>query len=397
MEVMIEKKESKQLDYIYFDQAASSFPKPKSVIDAVSEALLMYGANPGRGSHHLARKANEVVSQTRVKLASMFGIKQPKQVLFYQNATMALNQAIKGLHWGEGDHVITTAYEHNSVRRPLEYLKKEKGISISYITPEENGIISLDSIEKEITNKTKCIIVSHGSNLTGAIAPIKEIGEFAVGKSLTFIVDASQTAGIIPINLVENHIDLLAFPGHKGLLGPQGTGVLIAKEKLDLIPLVHGGTGGHSESPEQPLEWPERYESGTLNTPGLAGLLAGVEEVLKLGVDSIFEHEWELTKRCISGLNEIEGVTVFGPDMIEKRLGVIPFIIDGVDVHEAGMILDEHYKIALRAGFHCSPLAHGVINTSDYGGTLRASFGPYNTEKEVDYFIQAIAEIKAAF
>ena len=190
---------------------------------------------------------------------------------------------------------------------------------------------------------------------------------------------------------------MLAFPGHKGLLGPQGTGVLIAKEKLDLIPLVHGGTGGHSESPEQPLEWPERYESGTLNTPGLAGLLAGVEEVLKLGVDSIFEHEWELTKRCISGLNEIEGVTVFGPDMIEKRLGVIPFIIDGVDVHEAGMILDEHYKIALRAGFHCSPLAHGVINTSDYGGTLRASFGPYNTEKEVDYFIQAIAEIKAAF
>ncbi len=379
---------------IYFDQAASSFPKPTTVAAAVAKAINEYGANPGRGGHQLASQAAAIIYETRVKLAKLFGEKDPNNVIFCQNATHALNQAIKGLSFKKGDHVISTTYEHNSVRRPLEYLKQEKGIKVTYLVSDHNGYFSREALINEILPETKLIVTSHGSNLTGAVFPIEMIGAVCKEKGIVFLVDAAQTAGILPINMEEMNIDMLAFPGHKGLLGPQGTGALIVKKSIELLPLFHGGTGSHSEDKDQPNERPNRYESGTLNTPAIAGLSAGIDEVLNIGVENIFQHEWKLTKYCLEKLQNIEGITVFGPEVDVERLAVIPFVINGTDVQEVAMIFDQHYKVALRAGLHCAPLAHETIGTVD-GGTLRASFGIYNTIEEIDRWIEMIKEIKA--
>ncbi|WP_209125213.1 aminotransferase class V-fold PLP-dependent enzyme [Alkalihalobacillus sp. BA299] len=384
------------MSYIYFDQAASSFPKPPKVGEAVLEAITEYGANPGRGGHTLAVRANDVIFNTRKKLAMMFGERNPDNVCFYLNATQALNQAIQGIQFEEGDHVISTSFEHNSVRRPLERLKETKAIKVSYIEPKVNGQTLLELVEQQINEKTKAVVVSHGSNVTGTILPVEEIGKITKQHGILFIVDASQTAGILPIHMTDMNIDILAFPGHKGLMGPQGTGVLIIKEHVDLVPLIYGGTGSHSEDIHQPLKRPERFESGTLNTPGIAGLLAGIEEINSIGLDHIYEHEAKLTTYCIGKLSEIEGIRMFGPGLNEPRLAVISFTIEGIDVHEAAMILDQHYHIAVRAGLHCSPLTHSIMGTNQVG-TIRVSFGLYNTIEEIDRFIEAIKEIKSFF
>ncbi|RXJ02835.1 aminotransferase class V-fold PLP-dependent enzyme [Anaerobacillus alkaliphilus] len=381
------------MSIIYFDQAASSFPKPNTVANAVAKAINEYGANPGRGGHQLANRASEVIYETRAKLAKLFGEKDPNNVIFCQNATHALNQGIKGFPLEKGDHVISTSYEHNSVRRPLEYLKQEKGIKVTYLKSDINGHISKEDLIGEILPETKLVVTSHGSNLTGAIFPIEMIGSVCKERGISFLVDASQTAGILPIHMEQMNIDMLAFPGHKGLLGPQGTGVLIVNKSVELSPIFHGGTGSHSEQKDQPSERPNRYESGTLNTPGIAGLSAGVDEVVRIGVENIFEHEWELTQYCLEKMNKIDGVTVFGPDSSKKRLAVIPFVIDGTDIQEITMIFDQHYQVALRGGLHCAPLAHETIGTIE-AGTIRASFGIYNTKEEIDQFINMIIEIK---
>ena len=378
---------------IYFDQAASSFPKPDTVANAVIKAINEFGANPGRGGHQLANQAASVIYETRVKLAKLFGEKDPNNVIFCQNATHALNQGIKGLHLEKGDHVISTSYEHNSVRRPLEYLRQEKGVKVTYLKSDHNGHISREQLLTEVLPETKLIVASHGSNLTGAIFPIEMIGAVCKERGITFLVDASQTAGVLPINMEEMNIDMLAFPGHKGLLGPQGTGALIVKKSIELTPLFHGGTGSHSEEKDQPLARPNRYESGTLNTPGIAGLSAGIDEVVSRGVENIFQHEWKLTKHCLEKLKNVDGVSVFGPDLHVERLAVVPFIINETDVQEIAMIFDQHYQVALRGGLHCAPLAHETIGTIE-GGTLRASFGLYNTVEEIDQWIDMIIEIK---
>ncbi|WP_458411510.1 aminotransferase class V-fold PLP-dependent enzyme [Schinkia sp. CFF1] len=382
---------------IYFDQAASSFPKPKEVTDAVVEALTKYGANPGRGSHTLANEAGNKIFEARVQLAQFFGLADPRHVIFTQNATGALNQGIQGLSWQPGDHVITTAYEHNSVRRPLERLKKEIGIEITYIQPDVNGEINIAELENAITTTTKLIVATHGSNLTGAIIPIEKLGQICKKHQLLFMVDASQTAGILPIHMEKMNIDLLAFAGHKGLMGPQGTGALLINKGIELKPLMTGGTGHFSERVEQPEELPERLESGTLNTPGIAGLLAGVLYVKETGLEEIFKHEQILTEACLKGLKQIEGVTVYGPAENTKRLAVLSFNIDGVDSQEVAMILDQHYHVAVRAGLHCTPLAHQTLETIEAGGAVRASFGIFNTVDEVEKFVQAIAEIRAGY
>ncbi|WP_216831634.1 aminotransferase class V-fold PLP-dependent enzyme [Alkalihalobacterium elongatum] len=384
------------MSYIYFDQAASSFPKPEKVGQAVLEAITEYGANPGRGGHSLAVRANDVIFTARKKLAEMFGEKNPANVCFYMNATQALNQAIQGIQFEAGDHVISTSFEHNSVRRPLERVKDTKGISISYIQPDVDGKRLFELFENEINERTKAIIVSHGSNVTGTILPIEKIGQIAKAHNLLFIVDASQTAGVLPIDMKEMNIDVLAFPGHKGLMGPQGTGVLIVGDHVDLVPLIYGGTGSHSEDVGQPQKRPERYESGTLNTPGIAGLLAGIEEINRIGLRKIYEHEAELTSYCLNRLNEIEGIYILGPDGNTNRLAVISFTIEGIDIHEAAMILDQHYQIGVRSGLHCSPLAHSLIGTNEIGA-IRVSFGLYNTIEEVERFIEAVKEIKSFF
>lgn len=381
---------------IYFDQAASSFPKPKSVVEAVTEALNEYAANPGRGGHALAARAANQIYKTRAKLANFFGITDPNQVIFFNNATGAINQAIKGFPFQEGDHIITTAYEHNSIRRPLEFMKDKLNLELTYLCPNINGELTDKQINDSIKENTKLIAITHGSNLTGAIFPIKKFGDIAKQKNITFLVDASQTAGILPINMTEMNIDMLALPGHKGLLGPQGTGVLILKNPLLLEPLFHGGTGSFSELITQPEKAPERYESGTLNTPGIVGLLAGIEEVEKIGLQTIYKHEHMLTSLLIDGLEKIEGVRIYGPDKSVDRLGVVTFLLEGIDSQEVAMILDEHYHIAVRAGLHCSPLGHESIGTKDLG-TIRVSFGPYNSKEEVQQFIRAIEEIKIGY
>ncbi|NSL52364.1 aminotransferase class V-fold PLP-dependent enzyme [Calidifontibacillus erzurumensis] len=382
---------------IYFDHAATSFPKPQEVTDAVIEALTVYGANPGRGGHKLANAAAKKIFETRRELAQFFGLADPNRVIFTQNATAALNQGIFGLSFEQGDHIITTSYEHNSVRRPLERLKREVGVEITYIQPDQNGRINLEDVEKAINARTKLLVATHGSNLTGAIIPIEKLGEICKKHQLTFMVDASQTAGILPIHMTDMNIDLLAFPGHKGLMGPQGTGALLINNKIDLKPLFTGGTGHFSERLEQPEEYPERLESGTLNTPGIAGLLAGLLHIKKVGLEQIFHHEQMLAEECVSRLKKIEGVTVYGPDEGVKRLGVVSFNIDGIDSQEVALILDQHYNIAVRAGLHCSPLAHQSIGSIHTGGAIRASFGIYNTIAEVEQFVCAIEEIRTAY
>lgn len=379
---------------IYFDQAASSWPKPKGVAEAMAEAVLYYGANPGRGSHQLAAKAQEVVGQTRTKLARLFGVKNPRDIIFFSHATAAINQAIKGFDWQEGDHVLATLFEHNAVRRPLAYIRDKYGVKITWIEPDRNGRVDLDSLRQAIRPQTKLIAATHMSNVTGAILPVREIGRIAKEKGIPFLVDASQSAGILPIDVEEDGIDLLAFPGHKGLYGPQGTGGLYLTPRLELTPLFHGGTGSFSETETPPQERPYRYEAGTLNTPGLAGLNVGVDFVLTTGVEKIKKKEEELTSYCLDRLQKIEGIEVYGPDVGVERGPVISFNLIGVHPQEVATILDQHYGIATRAGLHCSPLVHQSMNTLGEG-TVRVSFGYFNQLSEVDQLIEALEEIKA--
>jgi cysteine desulfurase family protein len=381
------------MEIIYFDNAASSWPKPRSVSEKVAECIQEYGANPGRGGHQLSMRASKVIYKTRVKLAQLFGIQNPNDIFFTMNATMALNMAIKGI-LKSGDHVITTTLEHNSVRRPLEYMKKVHGVEITYIKPEIDGFV-INEFKKAIKQNTRLIAVSHASNLTGMIAPIKEIGLMAKEYQIPFLVDGSQSAGILPINVEEMNISLLGFPGHKGLYGPQGTGGLYVHPDLQLEPLLHGGTGSHSELIEQPETRPDRYESGTLNTPGIAGLLAGVEFVLDTGVEEIRKKEWELTQYTLQKFEDIQGIEVYGPPREIERVAVIAFNMLGMDASEVAYILDQEYGIAVRSGFHCTPLGHETAGTSEIGA-IRISYGYYNTREQVDQLIMALRDIQQA-
>lgn len=380
---------------IYFDQAASSFPKPPEVTNAMVEAINEYGANPGRGSHSLARRAANMINQTREKAATLFGCSNPKKALFYQNATIALNQAIKGLDWKKGDHVIATSFEHNSIRRPLEYIKEYNDVNVSYIRWKGDATNFIKDVKKEIRPETKLVAMTHASNITGTIIPIDEVISCAKEKSILTLIDASQTAGHTPINMQEQGIDMLAFPGHKGLLGPQGTGMLLVEGDIQLNPIHHGGTGSFSEIPNQPNQWPERLESGTLNTPGIAGLHAALCAYEKRKNENV-PRETFLTNQLYEGLSNIDGVTCYGPEMGEMRMPIVAFNILNVDSQEVAMILDSHYDIAVRAGLHCSPLTHEMLETTEQG-IVRASLSYYNTEEEVVEFLQAIEEIAAAY
>ncbi|ADC49638.1 aminotransferase required for NAD biosynthesis (NifS protein) [Alkalihalophilus pseudofirmus OF4] len=381
---------------IYFDHAASSYPKPKAVGEAMIEAVNEYAANPGRGGHQLAERAGRVIQEARNELAAFFNAPNGKHVWFYQNATMALNQAISGFPFEEGDHIVTTAFEHNSVLRPLHQAAKLRGISVTYIQPDEDGIISIDEMREAAGERTKAIIVSHASNVTGAIVPLKEVKQIAEEVGAILIVDASQTAGTLSIDMERDGIDLLAFAGHKSLLGPQGTGVLISKHDYQLEPLMHGGTGSYSESSTQPSEWPDRYEAGTLNTPGIAGLLAALKDVKKRGIDEVYQHEQNLLALFLEGLRKLETAEVFGPAHLHQRLAVCSFRLKEVESHELAFILDEHYGMAVRAGLHCAPMTHHALETVDTG-LVRVSFGPYNTEDEVKQLVEALIEIEQAF
>ena len=379
------------MDYVYLDNAASSWPKPPGVARAVAEMIEGNGSNPGRGSHRMAVEAGRTIFRTRMKLAKLFGISNPNDIAFAPNTTAALNAAILG--WVRpGDHVVCTAVEHNSVRRPLEFLRRTKGVRVTYVETEPDGALDAGRVERAVKEAgARLVVVNHSSNLLGSVAPLAEIAEAARRSGAALLVDAAQSAGVLPIDVEALGIDMLAFPGHKALYGPQGTGGLYISPRIDLEPVMLGGTGSQSEAAEQPSVRPDRYEAGTLNTPGIAGLGAGLDYVLAETPKAICEREWRLTQRMMEGLLRIEGVRVLGPELGKERTGIVAFIADGADSAEIAFVLDQHFGIAVRAGFHCTPLAHQTAGTFETGA-VRASVGAFTTEDEADYFVESVKE-----
>ncbi|MFH0786238.1 MAG: aminotransferase class V-fold PLP-dependent enzyme [Pseudomonadota bacterium] len=375
---------------VYLDNAASSHPKPESVYLAVNEVLRNIGANPGRGGHSLALKAGQQIAQTRQVVAKLFTIQDPNRIIFTSSATEAINLGLKGL-LGPGDHVITSSMEHNSVIRPLRFLET-LGIEITIVSGNPEGQIKAQAIEKALRKNTRLIILTHASNITGGVLPINEGAVLAHKHGLLFMVDAAQTAGLFPISVMEMGIDLLAAPGHKGLMGPQGTGFLYIGPDISLRPLIEGGTGSQSELEIQPDFLPDRMESGTLNTPGLAGLGAGVDFLLHQGLKTIRAKEIALSRMLWKGLKQNKKIRLYGPEQAEERTSTLSFNIADLNPQVVSSILDTAYDIAVRPGLHCAALAHRTLGTFPEG-TIRVSPGFFNTENEIDFLLQAITAI----
>ncbi len=374
----------------YFDNAATSFPKPDMVYKSILEAMSEYGANPGRSGHKLALKINRKIYNTRESLADLFQIKDPMNMIFTFNGTESLNLGIKGV-LKPGDHIITTSMEHNSVLRPIKYLERF-GVQSTIVQADVLGRINPADIRKAIKTNTKIILITHISNLTGTIMPVEEIGAIAKENELIFMVDAAQSAGVYTIDVETMNIDILAFPGHKGLLGPQGTGGLYIRQGLNVEESLQGGTGSISESLVQPNMSPDKYESGTPNGPGIIGLGAGLEYIKSVGMENIRKHEEKLTEYFIEEMEKIEGVKLYGPCDIRQQAAVVSLNIKDYDSSEIAYILDEQYDIMVRSGLHCAPMAHKTIGTFDQGA-VRFSFSPFNTVEEIEYGIRSIKEI----
>lgn len=374
---------------IYLDNAATSYPKPFKVYEEVMNCMVNYCANPGRGSHNMAIESALKIMEGRDLISEMFNIKNPLNIVFTSNATEALNIAIKGL-LKKGDHVISTVIEHNSVLRPLNSMAK-LGIEVTLISSDKAGFINPLDIKEEIKVNTKAIIINHASNVLGSIQDINSIGKIAKKYGVIFIVDVSQSAGCISIDVERDNIDLLAFPGHKGLLGPQGTGGLYIKEGVKLKSIKEGGTGSSSSSMIQPNELPDRFESGTLNTPGVAGLCEGLKFIKKIGIDNIYNEEMKLTEQLILELKKLPFIKIYGNTSLKNRVAVLSFNIEGVDASIVGEELNEA-EIAIRTGYHCAALIHKAIGT-EYMGTVRVSPGCFNTSKDIDELIKSIIRI----
>ncbi|MCL6459491.1 MAG: aminotransferase class V-fold PLP-dependent enzyme [Gorillibacterium sp.] len=375
----------------YFDHAASSWPKPPQVTEAMVKWLESNGANPGRGSHQSAMEAARTIYRCRVSLAELFGIANPNDISFTANATEALNIAIKGfLH--QGDHVISTGLEHNSVRRPLEWMRQEKQVSITYVPADKQGRIQLDQVEKAFHANTKLLVCSHASNLLGSILPVEKLAEMCKARGVRLLVDAAQTAGAYPIDVRSMGIDMLAFPGHKGLLGPQGTGGLYLHPEVEVEPLFHGGTGSRSEETSQPKTRPDRYEAGTRNTVGIVGLDQGIRYIMQETVAVIREKESRMIRILMEGLQDLNGVSCLGPPVGEERTSIVAFTVEAKDPAEVAHQLDRNYNIAVRAGYHCTPLGHQTAGTLGTGA-IRASIGYFTTIDEIEYLLHAMREI----
>ena len=373
---------------IYFDNAATTLHKPQEVIDAVIKAMTSMG-NAGRGNTSASMEASHIIFDTRENLAKLFNIKDSSRIAFTCNSTEALNIAIKG-SLTTGDHVITTMLEHNSVLRPL-YEMENKGVELSIIQADKLGNISYDEIQSLIKNNTKSIVCTHGSNLTGNLVDIEKIGKICKEHNLLFIVDASQTAGVFPIDVEKMNIDILCFTGHKSLLGPQGTGGIFVKEGIDVTPLKSGGTGILTYSKTQPLIMPTHLEAGTLNGHGIAGLNAGIEFINKIGMKKIREKEENLMWRFYNKVKELPHIKIYGDFSKRERCPIVTLNIDNYD---SGDITEEllNYGVATRAGGHCAPLMHEALGTIKQGA-VRFSFGYFNTEEEVDEVIKIIKNI----
>ena len=371
---------------IYLDNAATTRPKPTGVAEAVAAAMNGWG-NCGRGTHPEALMAARVIYGLREKLAALFGCQRPDHVCFTPNSTMALNIAINGL-LGPGDHVISTDLEHNSVLRPLYHLERQ-GAELDFVPADRQGQINYGDFEKLLRPDTKAVVCTHGSNLTGDLVDIERVGAFCHAHGLLFILDASQTAGVFPLDREKQHIDVVCFTGHKSLLGPQGPGGLCVREGLDIRPFAVGGTGVQSFLESQPEEYPTRLEAGTLNSHGLAGLSAAVDFLLETGLDNIRAHETALARRFYEQVREIPGVTVYGDHSKTERAPVVTLNIADVDSGEVADELAERFGIATRPGAHCAPRLHRALGTTEQGA-VRFSWSYFNTEAETDAAAEAV-------
>ncbi|MCX7748387.1 MAG: aminotransferase class V-fold PLP-dependent enzyme [Clostridia bacterium] len=378
---------------IYLDNAATSYPKPETVINGMVQCMKDYCANPGRGGHALSVASGKAVMEARETISSFFGIKNPLQLSFTKNATEAINVGIKGI-LKPGDHVISTSMEHNSVVRPLKTLEKESGIEVTFIRCSEFGELDIEDLKKNIKKNTKMIVSTLSSNVNGIIMPVGDIGKVAREKGILFLLDASQGAGTIKIDVEEIGADLLAFPGHKALLGPQGTGGLYVKEGIKINTLIQGGTGSHSENLFQPDFMPDMLESGTVNTPGIIGLSLGIKFIENMGLDILKSNKFALVKRLWEGANEVKQIKLYSKNDIHKNSGIVALNFEGVDSSEVSYVLDKVYGIATRAGLHCAPMAHETIGTRA-SGLVRFSIGCFNTMEEIDHTIRALEEIGA--
>ena len=375
---------------IYLDNAATTLHKPEGVAEAMTTALMSLG-NSGRGAHEATLDASRMIYGTREKLAELFHISDPMRIAFTCNATESLNIAIQGV-LQPGDHVITSVCEHNSVLRPV-YLMEKQGVTHSMLPADKKGVMQYGQLPNLLKKETKAMVITHASNLTGNVTDLKKISEFAKANGLLLIVDASQTAGCLPIDVQELGIDILCFTGHKGLMGPQGTGGIYVREGVKIAPLKVGGSGVKSFDKEHPDTMPTALEAGTLNGPGIAGLGAAVSWILQQGVAQIHEKEIALAGRFLKGIAEIPGVTVYGDTDAQMRTAIVSLNLGDVDSAEVSDWLWEDYGIAVRAGAHCAPLMHKALGTEQQGA-VRFSFSYFNTEEEVDAAITAIKELQ---
>ena len=399
--------------FIYLDNAATSFPKPPQVLKAMHYYMKEVGANPGRSGHQLSLDASRIVQQTRESLASLFNSTDPTRIVFTMNATESLNIVIYGF-LNPGDNVIVSAMEHNSVMRPLRHLEENSVVTITIAPCDNKGFLDLDALQKLVQKNTALVVLNHASNVCGTIQDIQAVKK-VIG-DIPLLVDAAQTAGCYPMNVEADGIDFLAFTGHKGLLGPQGTGGLYIREGLKVRPLKRGGTGSISEKLEQPDFLPDALESGTQNNAGIAGLGAGVDFILKEGVDTIKRHEESLTSAMLKELYDVPGLTIYGPLKAERQTATISVTFDsilptgsdhafsgcgsinlawmeeGIPVTDVGTILDSEYDIFVRVGLHCAPLAHRSLGTYPEG-TVRFSMGYFNTLQDIAYVTKVIRKI----
>ena len=380
------------MNYIYLDNASTTFPKAPTVATAMSDYITNRGININRGSYALAYDVEDIIYTTRQRLHPLFNGHDPAHVIFTQNVTMSLNMVIKGL-LKAGDHVLVSSMEHNAVMRPLTQLL-DKGITFDTIPCDSTGSIQMDSIEPLIRPNTVALIINHASNVCGTIQPLESIGPICKAHNLQFIVDAAQTAGVIPIDVKACHIDALCFTGHKGLLGPQGIGGIILTKEMaqNLTPLIAGGTGSFSHLETMPTHMPDAFESGTLNLPGIIGLNEGLAYIESQGMENIHNHELALTQAFLEGLQSIDGINIVGKQNIQDRTAVVSITIDGMDPANIAYELESTYHIMTRVGLHCAPRAHQTLRTYPEG-TVRFSFGYANTHKDVESALSALHRI----
>lgn len=380
------------MDYIYLDNASTSFPKAPTVATAMSDYITNRGININRGSYALAYDVEDIIYTTRQRLHTLFNGHDPSHVIFTQNVTMSLNMVIKGL-LKAGDHVLVSSMEHNAVMRPLTQLL-DKGITFDIIPCDKMGSIQLESMDSLIRPNTVAMIINHASNVCGTIQPLESIGSICKDHNLQFIVDAAQTAGVIPIDVKAYHIDALCFTGHKGLLGPQGIGgIILTKEMAQtLIPLIAGGTGSFSHLETMPTHMPDAFEAGTLNLPGIIGLNEGLSYIESQGMENIHNHELALTQAFLEGLQSIDVVNIIGKQDIQDRTAVVSITIDSMDPASIAHELESTYHIMTRVGLHCAPRAHQTLGTYPEG-TVRFSFGYANTHEDVESALSALHRI----